>query len=142
LPAGPYREPRSNLKKVKIAIPRDFKIIQNPLKFVNAASQLEVNPPKQSQILCSIARPERFINAIQSAGIQTTKVVCLPDHTALQKLEWTFSEDLPVIITAKDWVKLRDRKDLPFDTIIIAYQQVQIDQEEAYLKRLIHELNQ
>ena len=49
---------------------------------------------------------------------------------------------MPVIVTAKDWVKLRERADVGTLDFLIATHQVRVEPEEGFLKWLQMHLNE
>ena len=59
--------------------------------------------------LSGIAKPERFHRAIDQMGIELKGTTCFPDHhtyTAHDLSSWFVRDDLPLLVTAKDAVKI------------------------------------
>lgn len=114
LPAGPYRQPSRDRWNVDLSIPGEFKLEGGLSGFRSPSGEaVAVAPARQVQVLCALGRPERFVAAIQAIGLEVEKQVLLPDHDPLSagNLWESFEPDLPVVVTAKDWVKLRERPD-------------------------------
>jgi tetraacyldisaccharide 4'-kinase len=131
LPAGPYREPRSNRARADLVLPGEFQITSSSLRFVDPDSK----PVTLSagSVLCALGRPERFISALLKQ-VEISESVILPDHdpltggTILSRL----AKDQPIIVTAKDWVKLRDRPDRDGYRFVIALQEVTVDPPDKF----------
>jgi tetraacyldisaccharide 4'-kinase len=138
LPAGPYREPRSN-KRADLILPGDFTIVQQALQF----EQLHGEPKSLAariNALCAIGRPDRFRDDLAASGLQIAAFEALPDHDPLAAgtLFDRFEPELPLVATAKDWVKLQRRPDLGNREIWIARQSVRVEPAEAF-ERWLHE---
>ena len=58
------------------------------------------------QVVTAIAKPHTFIDMLQAQGIQVAHAVIRPDHDGLEGVEYALKPELPVIVTAKDAVKL------------------------------------
>ncbi len=123
LPAGPYREPRRNRNKASLILGEKFKLVRRPLQFQDAAGTV-TQPPANATMLCAIGNPDSFAQALVSSGIDVTAQRRLPDHDPLTagKLFDGLENNTAVVVTAKDWVKLRDRTDLSGRNILIAIQ--------------------
>jgi tetraacyldisaccharide 4'-kinase len=67
----------------------------------------------------------------------------LPDHDDLQggTLFEGLSDDLPIIVTGKDWVKLRERPEVD-PRLIIAEHSVSIEPEGAFRTWLLSTLHE
>jgi hypothetical protein len=48
---------------------------------------------------------------------------------------------LPVVVTAKDWVKLRNRNDLDGRTILVAHHSVRVEPADAFRAWLAERLD-
>lgn len=133
LPAGPYREPRRNRKRAAARIPDDFKISRNLTGFITPYRQ-QVSAPTSCRVVSSIARPSRFIDDLKGAGASIVNAQLLPDHDPLLApglLEGL--GDVPVVCTAKDWVKLRERADICDHQVYIAESQTQFENPDAFI---------
>jgi tetraacyldisaccharide 4'-kinase len=141
LPAGPYREPRSNRKIADLAIPNGFRIVEEPGGFVDPAG----NPIRieQCTVLCAIGRPEGLLRSLQERNIAILDQRLLPDHDSLGggTLLAGTREDVPIVVTAKDWVKLRERPDVNTRTFAIAQHAIRIepvDEFRDWLQKKLH----
>lgn len=125
LPAGPYREPIGRMKMADFVINH----IVNGLSPVNqsanqSAYTMHLQPSAPINLLCTeqqlakqrvhavagIANPQRFFDSCKSLGFELVEHV-FPDHYAFSKLDFNFSEDLPILMTQKDAVKCNDFAD-------------------------------
>jgi tetraacyldisaccharide-1-P 4'-kinase len=59
------------------------------------------------QVVTAIAKPHVFIDMLQAQGIQVVHTVIRGDHDALEGIEYALKPEVPVLVTAKDAVKLR-----------------------------------
>jgi tetraacyldisaccharide 4'-kinase len=132
LPAGPYREPRTNRSRADIVIPGHFKVVSQPLRFVDPAGNSVA--PKSPSVLCALARPEAFLEALASSGVKPVSQILLPDHDTLDAgtLLETIPSDRPVVVTAKDWVKLRERSDVESRSFVIALQSTAVEPKAEF----------
>ncbi len=150
MPAGPYRQPwRAGLGKGDTVIPGKFKVEAETLEIADCRLQIDPEhhidqsqPNLQSAIsnhqsvnaLCSIARPERFRKSLEGLGIQIQVFKTLPDHADLST--GTIFDGLdpatPLIVTAKDWVKLRENPDAERFDIRVAQYRVAIEPAEEF----------
>jgi tetraacyldisaccharide 4'-kinase len=135
LPAGPYREPRHNRKRATKVVPDDFKVVREPLYIVSPGGEKVV--PTEYALLCALGQPSRFIAGVKDQfpnKLATTPMVLLQDHDPLTAPDlWkTLPPDLSIIVTAKDWVKLRDRADVSERTFLIARQEVRLEPREQF----------
>ncbi len=137
LPAGPYREPRSGLERADLVIPGRFALSTTATHFVLPSKarldRIERTRPDAS-VLCAIARPTRLVQAVEAAGARVAQVRLLDDHDPLSvgTLFDGLDPRLPVIVTAKDWVKLRERRDLSSRTIWIARHEVSVQPQDEF----------
>lgn len=131
LPAGPYREPISRLKRVdfiinhiveniaehvddqEIALDRRFYCMSLkpsvPVKLL-PSSTTETLVKQRIHAVAGIANPQRFFHSCQALGFEVIEHV-FPDHHAYTKADFNFSEELPVLMTEKDAVKCYDFAD-------------------------------
>lgn len=143
LPAGPYREPRSNRKRADLILPSaGFKIRKGPLTFIDD-SGIGVAIESQTQILCAIGRPDQLIETI-SAVSKVEKTFIFPDHDDLQagNLLECLDSSLVVTVTAKDWVKIRQRPDINRFQWRIALLPTTIEPKDEWMKMLSETLHQ
>ncbi|ASJ75007.1 tetraacyldisaccharide 4'-kinase [Granulosicoccus antarcticus] len=62
--------------------------------------------------VAGIGNPQRFFNSLEAAGL-LVEPHPLPDHHEFTLADVSFSDDMPVLVTAKDAVKLTGLTDLP-----------------------------
>jgi len=134
MPAGPYREPKGNRKRADRRIPDDFQVVRGALRFVNADGT-EVRPTSYA-VLCAIGQPRRFLSELAGQlpnALGEPATLLLNDHDRLDgpDLFKSLDKGLPVVVTAKDWVKLKDRADVNEHQIVIALQNVKVEPLEA-----------
>lgn len=143
LPAGPYREPRFERNRADLVLGERFKVVKEPLRFVSGLSG-ETMKVKEAGVLCALGRPQGFLQDLDATGMRITGHRLLHDHDPL--VAGTILDGLsgqgPIVVTAKDWVKLRQRSDLDLTRFVVALQKISVqpsDEFEAWLKeRLAH----
>lgn len=123
LPAGPYREPYRNRKRADLVIPGQFRVESGPLT-------LNVDGPVD--VLCALGRPGRFLDALRASGVEIGRIKRAPDHDPLLADDLFAGLGERIVVTGKDWVKLRERPDLATRQIIIAPQEVRIEPEAEF----------
>ena len=123
-PAGPYREPPSlGEKRATRTLTYESDIHPLPLD----AKTLNGKPlPKKTtvQLLCAIAHPSRLTNSLQVAGFHVKYTQIQPDHDPLDagNLLESIDPKYPLVVTAKDYVKLKNHPDLHrFQVVIVNY---------------------
>lgn len=144
LPAGPYREPRSNLSSMDLVVGAggQFALEYGPNQLIDPETGKRCAPPEGS-VLTAIARPHRLVESLGQAGLTVVNAKLLPDHDPLcaGNLFGDLPDHLPVVVTAKDWVKLQLRSDLD-RTILIARREARIVPEEPFAHWLMQRLNE
>lgn len=139
LPAGPYREPRSNRRLADILLGPEghFSINPNPLTFTDLHGN-PVDTPHEAQMLCAIGSPQRFVDSLKLVGVKVTAERRLPDHDRLDAgtLFAGFEPNQPIVVTAKDAVKLQRRNDLP-KNLIVAHLKVSIEPTDSFRTKLL-----
>jgi len=140
LPAGPYREPRWNRSRADEVLPGRFQVKAEPLQLITPDGHQRVFP-KEFAALCALGQPQRFIDALPAAP--KTKIL-LPDHDPLDAgtLLERLPQDRPTIVTAKDWVKLRERPDVGTREFLIARHSVRVEPEAEFRAWLGAELDE
>jgi tetraacyldisaccharide 4'-kinase len=135
-PAGPYRESRL-LTAPTVTIPNEtFKIHYSNLTFSSPIAKGE-----KVNILCAIAKPERFLEALRQHGLELVTVKTLGDHDPLTAPDLlTTTNPYPWVVTGKDAVKLRARKDLDQAKIIVATRTATIEPSTDFAEWLTMEL--
>lgn len=128
-PAGPYREPRSHRSRADLLIPDQFRLhLQTTVP----------GAPETGQALCAIGDPARFRSNLEDLGIRITVFRALSDHDPLDRADLLQGLDpkLPLIVTAKDWVKLKERSDIGAWDVRVAGQGCQVEPEAEFWARL------
>jgi len=119
LPAGPLREPVSALVRADLIVrtgdgpatavthAREWHWnVQSPgLQQVHGA---DMSAPESVLAVCGIARPLRFLNALDQQGITVEDEMLFPDHYRYRSrdIKRIADKGLPVVTTEKDAVKL------------------------------------
>lgn len=120
IPAGPLREPVEALERADLIIRTGQSNAIKPLTAgrewrwwcrETTLTQLKGEKseiPEQVVALTAIARPERFIQSLEQLGIRIEKSYLFPDHHPFSQADImrAMSHKLPVVVTAKDAVKL------------------------------------
>lgn len=143
LPAGPYREPRQNRKRADLVLPnKAFEIVTEPLLLETPDGQTK--QPKKAAVLCALGQPQNFLYALQKTGLQVTYTTLRPDHDPLDagNLFESIPASQPVVVTAKDWVKLRQRPDIGQREVLIAKHEVRVEPKEEFRAWLESKLNE
>ncbi len=115
LPAGPLREPIERLKKVDLLVVNGSACEENEFSMQLVGDQLvncmtgEQKPLEEFRgikchALAGIGNPERFFNALKSAGLILT-CHSFPDHYQFQPYNIKYRDKKPVLMTEKDAVK-------------------------------------
>ena len=129
MPSGPYREPRSTGQmRADTVIPGEFRIGMATMQVRSLdGSTPEVDPGVN--VLCALARPERFVDTLEAHGYMIGEMKLLQDHDALDSRKLFDGLDMtkPVVVTEKDWVKLKHRGDLEHWNIMVASYEVEIE---------------
>ncbi|MBL8061085.1 MAG: tetraacyldisaccharide 4'-kinase [Chthonomonas sp.] len=138
LPAGPYREPRSHRTRADFLLPSYFKLMHHGTRFLNTEGQEIEFPPQDIQVLTAIAKPSRLVRTLDSLGFRTIRARHYPDHDKLTRddLFSQFERTLPIVVTSKDWVKIRERHDLDGWDFEIAHYQVTVEPYEEFKRAL------
>lgn len=128
LPAGPLRESPERLAEADIVIvngslveearlaveslesmnirPTAFRHLQTGRReSLESWLQSEVGGDKQVHAVAAIGNPQRFANTLSAMGL-SVNLHSFDDHQTLSSADLTFADNLPVIVTAKDAIKL------------------------------------
>lgn len=130
LPAGPYREPHANRSRADARIPSDFKVVlHTPQVRINGGEPEDWPAESRVQLLTAIANPIRILHTIEDFGPKIGFVRTLPDHHPLQSADVFDKMDpnLPIIVTEKDWVKLKRRPDIGNWTIWVVTHDIRFE---------------
>jgi tetraacyldisaccharide-1-P 4'-kinase len=108
-----------------------FLLSRSELSYVSP--ELQPVGVSEANVLCALARPERFVRAVRK-DVRIATELLLPDHDPLTSgsLFDRLPEALPTIVTAKDWVKLRARPDIAKRTFVVARQEVRVEPEREF----------
>jgi len=114
---------------------------ENPDGRVVLVSDISARPVS---VLCAIGNPDRFVSDLRKAGLQPAQVHALRDHDRLDagNLLVDLPLELPVVVTAKDWVKLKERHDLESRQIVIAVQELELTPSDEFRRRLAAKLHE
>ena len=143
LPAGPYREPKRHGRRADLVIPNGF-CIHEQVQVVDQ-DRVEMAPGERINALCAIGAPYRFYESLRRLGWSVDDTRSLPDHDPLDGgyLFEGWPREKPIVVTAKDWVKLRDRADHGERRIWVAEHRVTIEPQiefERWLQDRLHEI--
>lgn len=120
-PAGPYREPRSvGRKRATRVLKYGSDLVRTGTAFFGPTGK-PATLPDRANCLCAIANPFRFHDALHEAGMELLEGEVRPDHDSLQagSLLNQFAPEIPLVVTAKDFVKLRERPDIAGQKLVI-----------------------
>jgi len=129
LPAGPLREPVSRLASVDVialhqtgeaaelslpdAVPRGrFHLRQSGFRVVHAATEADQETSLTDlcgqvvHAMAGIGDPERFFKQLEAAGLKPIRHP-MPDHHVWTCDDLMFDDDHPIVMTAKDAVKVQ-----------------------------------
>ena len=107
LPAGPLREPRFRLKTVDKVVTLDLEgDTLHRMTDSRERQPLKAFAGRKVHAVAGIGDPDRFFRHLASASL---KVVAhpFPDHHPFRPGDLEFGDELPVLMTEKDAVKLR-----------------------------------
>ena len=108
LPVGPLREPLNRAKEVDLVLQngQDFNVIASRL--VNAKDgreqPLEWLRGRELHAVAGIGNPQRFYNTLAHHGARVQQH-SFADHHQFSVSDLLFDDQLPVVMTEKDWVK-------------------------------------
>jgi tetraacyldisaccharide 4'-kinase len=143
LPAGPYREPVSHRSRGDLVLPGKFDVDTLPFALIDATERVVINPVK-ANVLCALGSPEKFLEALRKNGIKLGKIELRPDHAPLREgnLFDGFPANEPLVVTEKDWVKIRERSDLANRKIFVVRHGVRVSPEADFAAWLRQKLNE
>ena len=113
LPAGPLREPRRRLSRVDITIDRDSDQVIESLGEVwnlsDPARRCHISEfqGKQVHAVAGIGFPEIFFASLMQMGVDIFEHE-FPDHHEFSAQDLMLKPDLPILVTHKDAVKLKN----------------------------------
>ncbi len=116
LPAGPLREPTSRLRSVQAVVSHGSAVTGYAMKLeghqvhrmtdARERRVLESFAGQKVHAVAGIGDPNRFFLHLAAAGIKVLPHP-FPDHHAFAARDLAFGDELPVMLTEKDAVKLR-----------------------------------
>ncbi len=117
LPAGPLREPPARLRSVGAVVAHGTEAVKGYAmslegtlmrRFADSSDRrpLASFAGRRVHAVAGIGDPERFFMLLRSAGMQVTGHP-FPDHHPFVPGDLAFGDELPVVMTEKDAVKLR-----------------------------------
>ncbi len=120
IPAGPLREPVQALQRADLIVRTGERENSRPLsdgrewywrtteKELVQVKGAPAEPPTAAMAITAIARPERFVRSLERLGVQVEDSKFFPDHHPFTStdIEESAQQPLPIMITAKDAVKL------------------------------------
>lgn len=140
LPAGPYREPRFCRKRADLVLLDLYDLLEEAAVVDPQGEPREI---EECTLLCALAQPDKVVQTLSKLGVTVVEKVYLPDHDPLTggTLISGLPKGRPVVVTAKDWVKLRERADVGERDFLIVKHAVRIEPEdrfEAWLQQRLH----
>lgn len=135
LPAGPYREPRTHLGRADLVVgPRgSFRLVPYLSGFsllAGDADRATFDGPVSA--FCAIGRPESFFQSLERQGLTVLNRGTRPDHHPLTDVDLFAGMTRPIIVTAKDAVKLRARPDAASLDVWVAGYAVTIEPRDEF----------
>lgn len=108
LPVGPLREPRSRAAAVDLVLKNgeDFNVEATQLINAKTGEQQALRrlSGQRCHAVAGIGNPQRFYDTLQQLGADIIEHSFV-DHHQFVATDLQFNDDLPVIMTEKDWVK-------------------------------------
>ena len=150
LPAGPLREPRRRLNHVdavivnggswgegsvfRAALVPDYaiRITDGERRALGDFRDVEVHA------VAGIGNPERFFEMLRAHGLKVESHA-LPDHASLRAEDLEFDDDRPVLMTAKDAVKVRELADPRHWSVVVRLEFKRGDGDRL-LRRVLRDL--
>lgn len=146
IPSGPYREPRAKGRsRANLTLPsNEFKLERSRTQFKQTLGRTLSETPRNFNLLCALARPYRLVDGLKREGFDLATVRVLPDHDPLSSgtLLRDFDPATPLVVTAKDWVKLRERPDLDGRTVFVCWYESHIEPEQRFKEWLKERLDE
>ncbi|MGQ0656092.1 MAG: tetraacyldisaccharide 4'-kinase [Betaproteobacteria bacterium] len=117
LPAGPLREPLSRLKSVDAIVSHGAHGVRGYAMVLAGDVMHRVTDAHDRQLVAALAgrkahavagigEPRRFFRHLERFGVEVIAHP-FPDHHSFEARDLEFGDDLPVVMTEKDAVKLR-----------------------------------
>ena len=143
-PAGPLREPR------RVGLSRADRVVRASVDFTGRIERFQdqngeaVDLVGEVDALCAIANPERFLSSLREFGLTVRDSKALTDHDSMQGagVLGDFGTERPVVVTAKDFVKLKKWQDLSGRHVVVADYEVQLAEPERFLSWLLERIDE
>lgn len=111
LPIGPLREPKTRTESVDCVVENGKDFILQPLQLVNAMTGEQADlltlAGQRVHAVAGIGHPARFFNTLKKLDMDVIEHP-FDDHHPFNAADINYNDDLPVVMTEKDWVKCRD----------------------------------
>lgn len=111
LPIGPLREPKSRANTVDLCLVNGSDFTVQPVALVNAVTgeQAELNHFSGERVhaIAGIGNPARFFTTLKALKCDVIEHAFV-DHHAFVAEDIEFNDQIPVVMTEKDWVKCRE----------------------------------
>ena len=113
LPVGPLREPVSRINTCDLHLVNGVDFTVQPTEYFDISGKLPLASLRGMRVhaVAGIGNPARFFTTLTQLGAEVVEHA-FSDHHAFVKEDLVFNDDLPVVMTEKDWVKCRSF-DLP-----------------------------
>lgn len=141
LPAGPYREPHRNRKKATIVLPNEEFQLETKLVSVESVTDGSSLEPCEVCILTAIENPERIRTTLTENGFRIKTERFLPDHDPLTSANLFEGLEGAIVVSEKDWVKLKNRSDIANHKVYVAKVETSISNWEKFKEVLTEQLN-
>ena len=106
LPAGPLREPKWRLRSVHAVVSQLRLAGDTAHRMTDARERAPLASFKRVHAAAGIGDPERFFSHLRKSGVEVIPHP-FPDHHRFTAADLEFGDELPVLMTEKDAVKLR-----------------------------------
>lgn len=137
-PAGPYREPRSDDRADVILPNSEFEVCYSEIRFISTIDGSEVQAAR-ANLLTAIGRPDLLIESLGSK-VELGEVIIRPDHDSLTELPLKVN-DLPLLVTRKDWVKIRMHPEVSNYQFVLIERHASIQPEEVFMEWLTQKIS-
>ncbi|MBI5706098.1 MAG: tetraacyldisaccharide 4'-kinase [Armatimonadetes bacterium] len=135
LPAGPYREPAWLVSRADLVLPGRFSLMGEITGFAHPYKPgATLERGSKVALLCALGEPTHFRASVEESGMTVVQALFLPDHDPLLagNLLAPFEAKLPIVTTAKDWVKLKSRPDIGERDLWIATYDLHVEPSDPF----------
>ena len=110
LPVGPLREPKTRVDSVDCVVINGRDFVLQPMQLTNAKTGQAIDLLSMEGLkvhaVAGIGHPARFFKTLENLGMDV-EPHAFEDHHPFDAADLDFNDDLPVVMTEKDWVKCR-----------------------------------